>query len=167
MSAELAHRAMVNVGVKVVCAVPDSMLAPLELRLSRSREIEYIPAAHEATCVGIVAGLQLAGVRSLILMENSGLRSACESLARLHLSHHLFTCSLISHRGAFGERNWWGIAHEPTMIPLLTTLNIRSQPVGSVADLEQALDDAFNLLAAGQTGVALLAEPSFCKELLS
>src|SRR5438046_1993885 len=106
MSVEKAHDALVETGVEVVVALPDSFLAPLCHRLRCSNRIEYIQCVHESDCVGVAAGLTATGTRTLTLMENSGVRNACETLARLNLSHRLFVNLLLSHRGAFGERNW-------------------------------------------------------------
>src|SRR5260221_7391992 len=93
-------------------------------------------------------------------MENSGLRNACESLARLQLSHNLFTCYLISYRGAFGERNWWGQAHHTTMEPLLNLLQFRWIYLKSIADFSRSLEQGYATLQAGQSCVVFIDEPS-------
>ena len=165
MSVEQAYRALVAAGVKKVLAMPDSFLAPLCRRVKTGPEIGYIQTTHEATGIGMAAGLTLTGTRSLMLMENSGLRSACETLARLNLSHGLYTCSLISHRGAFGERHWWGLAHHETMVPMLDALRFRYHYVRSVDEFGPALVKAYQTLAASQCSVALIAEPGLLEGL--
>ncbi len=149
----------------MVLAVPDSRLAPLCDRVRSGSEIEYVQCVDEATCVGVAAGLGLSGTRALVIMENSGLRSAAETLARLHLSHRIFTCVLLSHRGAFGERNWWGQAHSETMVPLLELLDFKWQRVYNPALLSDHLRKAYQVLDAGQCGAALVAEPEFLDQL--
>lgn len=153
MSIELAYNTLIDIGVQNVVALPDSSLGPLCQRIKLGNTINYIQAVHEATCVGIATGLTLGGVRSLVIMENSGLRSAFESIARLQLSHHLFTCYLISHRGAFGERNWWGQSHHETMEPILNLLRIRYKSLKTVAEFSPLLRQAYATLDAGQSGV--------------
>lgn len=165
MNIELAYNSLVNTGIQTVVALPDSNLAPLCQRIRTGNQIDYIQATHESVCVGIATGLALCGVRSLVIMENSGLRSACESIARLQLSHHLFACYLISHRGAFGERNWWGQAHHETMEPLLKLLRFRWTHLRSVSEFPYLLEQAFSTFAANQSGVALIAEQGFIQEL--
>src|ERR1043166_6501156 len=98
MSIELAYKCLVDAGVQTVVALPDSLLGPLCHQVKIGSHITYIQAVHESDCVGIATGLSLSGIRTLVIMENSGLRNACETLARFHLSHHLFTCYLISNR---------------------------------------------------------------------
>jgi sulfopyruvate decarboxylase subunit alpha len=166
MSAEAAHKCLLEVGVGAVIALPDSKLAPL-CRVVRDRaQIDYIQAVHESACVGIATGLSLSGVKTLVVIENSGLRSACETIARFHLSHNLFATYLIAHRGAFGERNWWGVAHHETMEPLLKLLRFRWEYLRSVAEFPRLLNLAYSTASAGQCSVALIAEPSFTEELL-
>lgn len=165
MSIELAYNCLIEAEVQTIVALPDSYLGPLCRRVKISERIDYIQAVHESVCVGIATGLSLSGVRTLVIMENSGLRNACETIARLQLSHHLFACYLISHRGAFGERNWWGLAHHETMEPLLKMLRFRWEYVKSVAEFSERLKQCYSTAAANQCGVALIAEPSFLKEL--
>lgn len=167
MSLESIYQDLLFVGVQTVTAVPDSLLAPLCNRLRRDGEIEYIQATHEATAVAIAAGLTLTGVRTLVVMENSGLRTACETLARFNLSHHLFICCLLSHRGAFGERNWWGVNHHETMKPLLDVLRMRYQHVTSEGEFRTSLLRAYDMLAAGQGSIALIADPGLTRSLVS
>ncbi len=167
MSVERAYSSLVNAGVQAVIALPDSHLNPLCRRIKEGdpNVIHYIQTTHESDCVGIATGLSLSGVNALIVMENSGLRNACESIARLQLSHRLFACYLISHRGAFGERNWWGQAHHETMEPLLTMLHFRWTYVHSLDEFPHLLEQAYATYAARQSSVALIAEPDFIQEL--
>jgi thiamine pyrophosphate-dependent acetolactate synthase large subunit-like protein len=160
-----AHSHLLSSGIEFVTSVPDSALAPLSARIAAEDSPKYIQAAHEAGAIGIAAGMTLAGTKALVMMENSGLRTGCETLARLQTAHGVFICCLISHRGAFGERNWWGQAHHETMTTLLPLLRFRWRSVYCVADLPAALDEAYRTLAAGQCGSAIIAEPSFTREL--
>ena len=162
---DVAYRCIVEAGVQVVIALPDSQLSPLCQRIREGCDIEYIQAVHESTCVGIATGLSLTGTLAMVIMENSGLRNACETIARCHLSHGLFACYLISHRGAYGERNWWGQAHHTTMEPLLDLLRFRWTYVKSLSEFALALKQAFSTLAAGQSSVALIAEPDFIEDM--
>ncbi len=165
MSADAAYTAMLAAGTDLVAGVPDSLLAPLHHALRLRREIRYVPCCDEATAVGIAAGAALAGARSLVVMENSGLRRACESLSRFVLGHRLHTVLLVSHRGAFGEANWWGIGHSRTMRPHVEMLGIASTGVDRIPDFGATLAAAFAMHGTGQVTACIIASPSFCAEL--
>ncbi|GLF92914.1 hypothetical protein [Streptomyces yaizuensis] len=167
MSASAAYSTLVQAGVSLISGVPDSLLGPLHRVASLRSEIDYLPACDEATAVGLAAGAQLAGARSLVLMENSGLRRACETLARLTMSHRLHTVMLLSRRGAFGEANWWGLPHEETMHGHLRMFPVVSQEVDSLAGFEGLVDQAYATAGTGQRSVALIANPAFLRELRS
>jgi sulfopyruvate decarboxylase subunit alpha len=162
---EVAYDALVATGIDVLVAVPDSLLSPLLDCAAQRDRIQYIQVNDEATAVGVAAGVGLAGARALILMENSGLRRACETLYRFVLSHRLHVAFLISHRGSFGEENWWGIAHSETMTAHLDMLRTPTTHVESVAQLSTALDGAFAMLGTGQCSVCIVAERPFLREL--
>ncbi|MEV4656686.1 hypothetical protein [Micromonospora sp. NPDC049301] len=165
MGAVGAYQALVDSDVDLITAVPDSLLAPLHRCAAERDDIAYLPVCDEATAVGIAAGARLAGSRSLVLMENSGLRRACETLARFTLSHRLHTVLLLARRGAFGEANWWGLPHEETMHPHLRMLSVAAAEVDSVEAFPGLLRRAYDTLDTGQRTVALVANPSFVEEL--
>ncbi|MEU3244737.1 thiamine pyrophosphate-binding protein [Streptomyces sp. NPDC006875] len=165
MTADDVVRLMADHGIELVSAVPDSLLAPLCRRLSGSTVIRYVQTCDEATAVGLAAGATLGGARALAVMENSGLRRACETLSRFTLSHRLHCVMLLSHRGAFGEANWWGVAHSPTMRTHLEMLRMAACEVNTVDELSDRLDDAYAMLATGQQSVALVVSPSFCEHM--
>ncbi|WP_197093727.1 hypothetical protein [Nonomuraea sp. SBT364] len=158
LTVERLYRDLLTSDVRMVVALPDSLLGPLCRLVTERGEIRYVQTCDEATAVGITAGATLAGVRTLLIMENSGLRRACETLSRFLLSHRLHVVMLISHRGDFGEPNWWGIAHSETMDDHLRTLRIRSKRVSGADQFAGALDDAYAMLGTGQCSVALVAD---------
>ncbi|MBK9923659.1 MAG: hypothetical protein IPP66_00045 [Anaerolineales bacterium] len=162
---ELVYNKLVEAGIQAVVALPDSHLSPLCKKIQAGNRIKYIQVAHESDCVGISTGLNMSGTKTLAVMENSGIRNACEIIARFHLSHRLFSCYLISHRGEFGERNWWGIAHHQTQQPLLEMLQFRWESLRSISELSLMLENSFRMLSSGQTSIALVAEASFLSEL--
>ncbi|MEU8799797.1 hypothetical protein [Spirillospora sp. NPDC048819] len=160
MSAEDLYQGMLSAGVELAVALPDSLLSPLCAMTAERGEIPYVQCCDEATAIGIAAGANLAGTCTLVLMENSGLRRACETLSRFVLSHRLHVAMLLSHRGAFGEANWWGLAHSETMAPHLEMLRIKTEHVTAAVDFEDALRRAYSTLRTGQSSVALVAERS-------
>jgi sulfopyruvate decarboxylase subunit alpha len=165
MSAAAAYDAVRQAGTELVTAVPDSLLTSLCRLAADHPAPRYVQATDEATAIGIAAGAHLAGMRSLVIMENSGLRRGCETLARLTMSHRLHCVMLISRRGAFGEANWWGLPHEETMHAHLSMLPVSWTEVDSADEFGTALNRAYATLATGQRSVVLVANPSFTDQL--
>ncbi len=167
MNAADAYDACCRAGVSLIAGVPDSLLSPLHEYAAERQDIAYLQVCDEATAVGLAAGARLAGARSLVLMENSGLRRACETLARLTMSHRLHTLLLLACRGGIGEPNWWGLAHEETMYAHLRMLPIVWHGLDSVEEFEGLLDKGYATLDTGQRSVALIANQPFLAQLRS
>ncbi|MFD7666069.1 hypothetical protein [Streptomyces sp. NPDC059788] len=165
MSAHDAYESLIRAGVEFISGVPDSLLAPLHTLAAQRSEIDYQPVCDEATAVGMAAGARLAGARSLVLMENSGLRRACETCVRLTMSHRLHSVWLLSRRGVLGESNWWGLPHEETMHTHLAMLPVVSHELHSLEHFGTVLHQAYATADTGQRSVALIANPSFLQEL--
>ena len=75
--------------IKVVCFLPESRLKPLYTMLLNDSRFEVITVPNESTGVCIAAGAWIGGKRSVMIMENSGVRVACEALARIGLERQI------------------------------------------------------------------------------
>ena len=143
-------------GSSFVIGLPDSLLACLHRAAAAAEAIKYVPVASESDMPGIAAGIHLGGGRALLLMENSGIRQACEPLARFGLTHQLPIVMLLSFRGDLGEAEWWGHSHAQTMLPLLDALRIPYWFVKGEWRLQRAIPAAFAHAESGQMPVALI-----------
>lgn len=142
--------------VQLVTALPESLLKHVYRRLGAQSEIRYVPVTNEAELPGIVAGAYFGGMRALMMMENSGLRQACEPIARFALSHQVPMVMVMPFRGDLGERNWWGHSHAQTMEPLLDALRIPFRHVRYVSELETVVGKALDHAESSQLPVALI-----------
>lgn len=143
-----------NVGV--VAALPESLLAEIYRECAKDNTIRYVMVSNEADLPGIVAGCYLTGKRALMIMENSGLRQACEPLARFALGRSVPIVMVLSFRGDLGERNWWGHNHAQTMIPLLEALRITYRIISKLDEVKPAIAKAFLHADSSQMPVALV-----------
>lgn len=130
-------------GVDVVCYLPDSLLRELYIALQDAEGIRAIAVTNEGEGAAICGGLWLSGKRAVLIMENSGIRSAAEPLARLGLGARIPVVMIMSYRGDFGEPNWWAIPHGITMEPMLNALRIPYTVVRSIEDIAPSIRDAF------------------------
>ncbi len=110
--------------VRFVVGLPDSMLAGVYVAAAEEPDIKYVAVTNEAEGASVAAGAWITGGRSVLVMENSGLRAACEALARLGLVNGLPVTMLMGYRGDLGEPFHWGVNHGMTMEPLLQALRI-------------------------------------------
>ncbi len=110
--------------VRFVIALPDSLLSGVYLAADQDPEIRYVVVTNEAEGASVAAGTWVAGARSVLVMENSGLRSACEALARLGLVNGIPVTMLMGYRGDLGERFHWGVNHGITMEPFLQMMKV-------------------------------------------
>ncbi len=84
-------------GFTSATGVPCSYLAgPIEWL---SREERYVPAANEGTALAIAAGAALAGSRTAVFAQNSGLGNLINPLASLQMTYDIATLVFVSLRG--------------------------------------------------------------------
>ncbi len=86
-------------GMTFACYLPDSWLADVERRLHEEPGFTVVPVVNEGEGVAMCAGLWLGGRGAVMLMENSGVRVACEELARLSLGPGVPVFMLMPYRG--------------------------------------------------------------------
>jgi sulfopyruvate decarboxylase subunit alpha len=154
--AEVFLEALRSARVEIVAAVPESLLKAVYHELPGTEGIRYVPVSNEAEMPGICVGAYLGGKRAIMIMENSGLRQACEPIARFAFTQHAPFVMVMAYRGDLGERNWWGHAHAQVMTPLLEALRIPFRVVRELDKLPAALDAALTHADSSQWPVALV-----------
>lgn len=154
--AELLLAGLHEANVEVVAALPESLLIDVYRSLAEDEDIRYIPVASELDLPGIVAGVYFGGKRAVMIMENSGIRQACEPIARLALGHHIPMVMIMPHRGDLGEYFWWGHPHSATMEPLLKALRIPYWFVYRLEEIKPSIKKALIHSDSGQVPVALI-----------
>ena len=122
--ASLVIEGLKSAHVRFVVGLPDSMLSGVYVAAERDPDIKYVAVTNEAEGASIAAGAWITGGRSVLVMENSGLRASCEALARLGLVNGVPVTMLMGYRGDLGEPFHWGVNHGMTMEPLLGALRI-------------------------------------------
>lgn len=122
--AGLVLKGLKEAQVRVVVALPDTLLKGVYQAAAKDPELRYIPVTNEAEGAALAAGAYAGGKRSVLVMENSGLRASCEALARIGLVNAFPVVMLMGYRGDVGERFHWGLNHGITMEPLLQAMRI-------------------------------------------
>lgn len=156
-----------NAKIQYVLAVPDSWGSRLIHVIEKYNHCKVILCATETEAITISAGLNLSGILSIIVMENSGLRSVGDILTRFELAHCIHNIFLLSDRGGFGEANWWGVKHNCVTDNILNALSISTIDVLSFLDLEPALIAAIQTFHNEQVSVAIKLKKSFWDGLMT
>jgi len=89
-------------GFDFYTGVPCSFLTPLINRVIGERSLTYVGAASEGEAVGIAAGAWLAGRRTVVMCQNSGLGNAVNPLTSLNAPFRIPTLLVVTWRGGPG-----------------------------------------------------------------
>src|ERR1700679_2231990 len=76
-------------GFDFYTGVPCSYLTPLINGVLSRRDVAYVGAASEGEAVAIAAGAWLAGRRTVVMFQNSGLGNAVNPLTSLNAPFHI------------------------------------------------------------------------------
>ncbi len=111
-------------GIRLVTGVPDSWLGNVHEAVAEDPDFRYVLVGNEGVGFSICAGAWLGGMKSALVMESSGLRVACEYIARYCLGSNIPAILILSNRGDFGDREHWSTSHRIVAEPLLKALRI-------------------------------------------
>lgn len=157
---------LLNVGIRHLVAVPDSLGSKLiNVDSLKRHNIQYIQTLNEISAVAISSGLNLTGEKTICLIENTGIRFACDIISRFELAHGIHNIYLLSYRGTLGEENWWGVFHDSITLDIIDHLLMKIEKVDSGNELEKALNRAIQSFRTEQVSVVILLTYDFFEEL--
>ena len=142
-----------DAGISFLTVLSESWLYEVHRLAKADQFFTVVPVANEAEGVGICAGTWLGGRKGAILMENSGVRVACEALARLQGIPVLL---LMSYRGDWGDPPWWAANMGATTEPILTALRIPYRVVRHEDEIVPRLTQAVHTMNSHRNHAALL-----------
>lgn len=152
---ESAHRA----GFGLYTGVPCSYLKPFINYVIDSDQLRYVGAANEGDAIAIAAGAELAGLRSVVMFQNSGLGNTVNPITSLNYSFRIPSLIIPTLRGEPG-----GAPDEPQhelmgaiTTDLLDLMQVRWEyfPVEE-SEIEPALKRAVDYMDAEQLPYALV-----------
>lgn len=89
-------------GYDFYTGVPCSFLTPVINRVITRRDLKYVPAASEGEATAIAAGAWLAGRKTVVICQNSGLGNAINPLTSLNHPFKIPTLMIVTWRGQPG-----------------------------------------------------------------
>ena len=105
MKAEAVTGALQAHGFNFFTGVPCSFLTPLINRTITDPELQYVGAASEGEAVAIASGAWLAGKKTVIMCQNSGLGNTVNPLTSLNHPFEIPTLLLVTWRGEPGIKD--------------------------------------------------------------
>jgi sulfopyruvate decarboxylase subunit alpha len=160
---QVAVAALKVAGIEFCCYLPDEWLADLEKALIADGAFRVVGVTNEGEGVAMCAGIWLGGRGAVMLMENSGVRVACEELARLGLGQGVPVLMLMPYRGDLGDRFTWAQPHGWTMEPIFQALRLTYRIVRTEAELREAIVHAPATLAGSKNHVAIVLGAELCR----
>jgi phosphonopyruvate decarboxylase len=89
-------------GFRFFTGTPCSYLKPLINSVIESDLVEFLPATNEGDAVGIASGVSLAGEKSVVIFQNSGLGNAVNPLTSLSYTFQVPFLGIVTLRGEPG-----------------------------------------------------------------
>lgn len=123
--------------------------------IGEDSNLDIIQCLNETDAVTIASGLNIAGVLSVVIMENSGIRSACDLISRFEISHHIHNIYILSSRGDIGEENWWGIKHKSVTAEILSSLHTLCMDIHNITEFRVGLAKAIKSFRTDQASIVL------------
>jgi sulfopyruvate decarboxylase alpha subunit len=102
-SLELLH-VLQQQDIRFYVSFPDKWLVPLLQILESDPTVTHLPATIEREALGLAVGAQLAGMRSALVMQNSGIGNLLNDWASLAHNYALPVPWIVSDRGSTGEQ---------------------------------------------------------------
>jgi sulfopyruvate decarboxylase subunit alpha len=116
----------------------------------------YVGVPQEGLGVSICAGAWLGGKTPLLVMENSGLRTAAETVARICMFARIPILMLISSRGEVGDTEYWSVQHGIMMEPLLQAFRIPYKFLRNPGEVKSSIAGAVKTMNMQLYPVALI-----------
>lgn len=147
-------------GITHVTGVPDGYLAPLIQAVTNDKTLTYIPAAREEECLGIAAGLSMAGKNALVMMQNVGFLNSIGCYSTLCTNYRTSFVILIAQRGNIFDRNTYDIPKLRHWNNIATGMNMLTTSWYAYRDEQNVLSHvAEQSRAAGEPAFLLLDFP--------
>ena len=98
---------LVNDGYNFFTGVPDSGLKPFIDEIIKSG-VKHITATNEGQAIGIAVGAELAGKKSCVYLQNSGLGNIINPITSLCIPHNVNPLLIVGHRHTLPQHKVMG-----------------------------------------------------------
>jgi len=135
--------------------VPCSILEPVYNELNRNLyDIEYLPAVNENSAIGVASGAYVAGKKSGILIQNSGLGNIINPLTSFNLIYKIPVLMFITWRGYRGKDSPEHLLMGKNMLKILKVVGIDT--VILTSDYKSEINLAIDIMEKREIPVAVI-----------
>ena len=135
-SQELLH-ALKAQDIQCYASFPDKWLNPLLQALDADPDVLHLPATIEREALGMAVGAQLAGMRSALVMQNSGIGNLLNDWASLACNYEVPVPWIVSDRGSAGEQVTTQMVWHSRLRAVLAAAELPAQTFASAAQLPE------------------------------
>src|SRR5215831_11312884 len=153
-NSQLIYDALKGCDVRIMSALPETWLVHLIRMAEEDPDVTLVRLAKEEEGVGISAGAHLAGVKSVMMMQNHGFLQSINGIVGLTHLYKIPLLMLISYRGEFGERDPWQTQGGGVTEPLLQALRIPFASLDHPGHVARRIQKAQTLAASANKPVA-------------
>lgn len=153
---ELIFQSLKRCGIQIASALPETWLVHLIRMLEDDPQITLVRLAKEEEGVGISVGAHLAGVPSVMLMQNHGFLASVNGIVSVAQLYRIPLLMLISQRGQFGERDPWQTEGGGVTEHVLRALRVPYETLKNPTQVARTIEQAQTLANAALRPVAVL-----------
>ena len=152
---EAIHRELATAGVRLVGYVPDAGHRKLIELCQADANMRAVVLTTEEEGIGLAAGAWLGGLKSVLLMQSSGVGNIVNTLGMVRECRFPLVM-LVTMRGEQGEFNPWQVPMGQAVRPVLEAMGSVVQYVDKEDDVAAVVNAALRLAFNSYASVAVL-----------
>ena len=163
-STQAIYEGIKESGIDFIVSLPCANLKTLLELVEDDPEIRHIPVPREEEGFAIAAGAYMAGRKTAILMQNSGLGNSINVLTSLLKLYNIPILMIISHRGTYGEPICGQVPMGKATTKILDSIDLTYKKIDSPETARKIIPQATKLAQISQEATALLFDINYWTE---
>ena len=128
------HSILREQNIRQIAYVPDTGLKRLIELVRADKQMRAVPLTTEEEGIALATGAWLAGERSALFLQSSGVGN-CINMLGMAIECRIPLPMLVTMRGQWGEFNPWQLPMAQATEPVLSAMGVIVQPVSDVDDV--------------------------------
>ncbi len=150
-----AYEALIDADIRQMSYVPDAGHAELIRLLSSDDRVQSVSLTTEEEGVPMACGAWLAGQRSVLLMQSSGVGNCINAFSLLDAGRFPFL-TIVTMRGEWGEFNQWQVPMGSKTRECFELMGFLVYRVDSPVDVASTIEAAVTMAFEGDQRIAVL-----------